>query len=570
MDIYRYLESSKDVKAYCREIGKTWNTYEMALIIGHSDQTRNERLAAWRELIDSYPDMPDPNNQFESVHNELARMIELEERELAAFKTSEPGAYYKISKRKHKYESFEDAFEAAKKMCADGKGKTLNLQKIYTQPDDGSLNIQVQMGQDGNVESLSFCCNELEDYIRIFPDYTEEHQRTYSRFYQGQSYVVIDIPNPFKRGDILVSPHNKDCFFLIDSPINGKSHILGPGASGEQTSGWGYYVNENGCLYGDHTNGYEFYNYYQGKLKSENRLLYYVGRYFKGQINIDELLSIQCKIILESQLKNIFAPDYLRGSAQSIDLSDEIRPFDFSKARRVKTSEIKGEPFDILSKFSLEELSLKLKGGDIRCTEMPIPFERGDILTGEDGEVFVFAGVGASDPKNRADCNDDSGKKLADFDNTTYGWGYFVNVNGLLYGSHLLSKNANYKYYKGKLEGNNRLLHYLSLYFKDEIGIAAMLNMQSRIMLECQLSNNFNIDSHGCYVPVHLLAENRLIQDEKEELERTDGVMPWVARTDHPSGRFFGEGVRRRQGECANRIERFRGLVSWYVRRNRT
>jgi hypothetical protein len=67
------------------------------------------------------------------------------------------------------------------------------------------------------------------------------------------------------------------------------------------------------------------------------------------------------------------------------------------------------------------------------------------------------------------------------------------------------------------------------LYYQDKIDLAALLNMQCRIILECQLSDNFNIDSHGCYVPVDLLAENRLTQDEKEELERTDGVMPWVA-----------------------------------------
>ena len=59
MDIYRFLDSSEVVKAHCREIGKIWNTYEMALIIGHSTQPRDERLKAWRELIDNYPDMPD-------------------------------------------------------------------------------------------------------------------------------------------------------------------------------------------------------------------------------------------------------------------------------------------------------------------------------------------------------------------------------------------------------------------------------------------------------------------------------------------------------------------------------
>jgi hypothetical protein len=387
-------------------------------------------------------------------------------------------------------------------LCGDDKEKTLNLQKIYMQPDDGSLNIQVKMKQDGNVESLSFYCAKLEDYIRIFPDYTEDNQRTNSRFYKDQSYVVIEVPHPFKRGDILVSPHYKDYFFLIDSPVNSKGLVMTiGGASGEQSSGWGYFVNENGGLCGDHTEGYEFYNYYRGKLKSENRLLYHVGRYFKGEINIDELLSIQCGIMLESQLKTTNFSENLRSRTQLIDLSAEhpIPP---------------------------KKLTQPVK---VDYTEIPIPFERGDILTGDDGNIFVFAGVVASDAKIQTNCQNDGGKKLADFDNTTCGWGYFVNMNGLLYGGHLLSKTANYTHYKGKLEGNSRLLHYLSLYFKDEIGIAAMLNMQDRIMLECQLDNNFNIDSHGCYVPVNLLAENRLTPDEKEELERTDGVMPWVA-----------------------------------------
>ena len=503
MDIYRFLKASEDVKAHCRKIGKTWNTYEMALIIGHSNQPRDERLGAWRELIDIHPDMPDPKNQFDSVHHELTKMIELEERELAVFKAYEPGAYYKTSQSEDRFERFEDAFDAVRQFYHD-EGETLDLQKIYTQPDNGSLNIRVQIRQDGIVESLEFACGKLEDYIRIFPDYTESQHYIYARFYQN--YVIIDIPNPFKRGDILGSSHNKNNFFLIDSPINGKSHVMSfGGASGEQSSGWGYFVNENGGLYGDHTDGYECYDYYRGILKGKDRLIYHVGRYFKGEINIDELLYIQCQIMLESLLKNNFGSGNLRNRTQLIDLS----------AEHPMPSKEMAQPVPV------------------NYTETPIPFERGDILTGDDGGIFVFAGVGADDAKIHAyEDNDDmevSRKALADYDNTTYGWGYFVNENGLLYGDHLLSKNANYTHYQGKLEGNHRLLHYLSLYFKGEIGIAAMLNMQCRIFLECKLSNNFNIDSHGCYVPVELLAENRLTQDEKEELERTDGVMPWVA-----------------------------------------
>jgi len=34
-------------------------------------------------------------------------------------------------------------------------------------------------------------------------------------------------------------------------------------------------------------------------------------------------------------------------------------------------------------------------------------------------------------------------------------------------------------------------------------------------MLEHQLNTNFNLDSHGCFIPEDLLAENRLTPDEK-------------------------------------------------------
>ena len=48
MGIYSFIRSP-DVAAHCRAIGKTWNTYEMAVIIGRSNRTREDRHEAWRE-----------------------------------------------------------------------------------------------------------------------------------------------------------------------------------------------------------------------------------------------------------------------------------------------------------------------------------------------------------------------------------------------------------------------------------------------------------------------------------------------------------------------------------------
>jgi len=75
MDIYSFFRSA-DVAAYCRELNKTWNTYEMAIIIGRSQKTKAEKHEAWRDLIDNYPDMPTPKNRFESIHMELKKHMD--------------------------------------------------------------------------------------------------------------------------------------------------------------------------------------------------------------------------------------------------------------------------------------------------------------------------------------------------------------------------------------------------------------------------------------------------------------------------------------------------------------
>jgi hypothetical protein len=53
--------------------------------------------------------------------------------------------------------------------------------------------------------------------------------------------------------------------------------------------------------------------------------------------------------------------------------------------------------------------------------------------------------------------------------------------------------------------------------------------MQGRIMLEYQLNTNLRIDTHGVYIMEQQLAENRLSQEEKEQIVNSGGLMPWIA-----------------------------------------
>ena len=103
MDIYSFIRS-RDVAEYCRSIGKTWNPFEMAVIIGRSDRhSLPDKHAAWHELIADYPDMEIPtifahdDVCYGRLHQSLADLIDYEERALELFKKPEDDTCYKYS-----------------------------------------------------------------------------------------------------------------------------------------------------------------------------------------------------------------------------------------------------------------------------------------------------------------------------------------------------------------------------------------------------------------------------------------------------------------------------------------
>lgn len=160
--------------------------------------------------------------------------------------------------------------------------------------------------------------------------------------------------------------------------------------------------------------------------------------------------------------------------------------------------------------------------------DLPLPFERGDIITCWD-KVFVLDDV--------PHWNSGKGKKYEEYLTGAFndrsdmnGWGLFVSEAGILYGDHTGNYDY-YRYYRGKSEGVNRLLHYVSLFIKGEQGyqLPELLAMQGRIMLDQLIENNLLIKSHGSYIPEQLLAENRLTQEETKQIQETNGLMPRLA-----------------------------------------
>lgn len=82
MNIYDYFKSA-DAAEHCKSIGHRFNTIEMAWIVDQSDKTIKEKNKAFRELIESYPDMPFHESvDFRvktSIHDYLRALIEYRE-----------------------------------------------------------------------------------------------------------------------------------------------------------------------------------------------------------------------------------------------------------------------------------------------------------------------------------------------------------------------------------------------------------------------------------------------------------------------------------------------------------
>ena len=296
MDIYSFI-NSKDVAKHCREINHQFTPVEMAVVIGRGYcRPMAEKHAAWRELITDYPDMPITYAQYEenyeSFHQKVQEVIDYEEQLLKLFKTPEAGAIYvhEVWWNGH-YERSHSVFTTFEKAWADvldrwkhDKVPEIKVVKINADKHD---QIEVYMDYDGNIRSIISNCDEW------FP-----HAQEIIDFDYG---CYVDIPTPFKRGDILTIRSNMgqtDSIFVLDSIDRADLEW--------NMDRWGMFVDDRGVLYGDETDSVDCFEYYRGKLEGNQRLLHYVSLYLNDEIRLPELLTMQCRIVAENLLNKNF------------------------------------------------------------------------------------------------------------------------------------------------------------------------------------------------------------------------------------------------------------------------
>ena len=324
IDIYNFI-NSPDVADYCREIGKVWTPFEMAVIIGRNTRhSMEEKHEAWRELIADYPDMPTPATpgypRFESLHQKLAEVISYEERALALFLSPEAGTFYTNDTKG--YDPFDDAdtfpdYESAISELMDDlkymrdlhRIQRILMKKIYI---GSEHRIDCYFDLDGNVLCLFVAC-----YDERFPDIDFEAFMDLSPGFNNEEAYYVDIPVPFQRGDLLQCKRyawEYDEPFVLErladrerlyKMVNGMTDSHGADDDWDERSkdsayGLRYSVNRNGKLCAEVEYENDCLVYYQGELNGPQRLLKYISLCMQGEMNLYSLDNDLSKAIGES------------------------------------------------------------------------------------------------------------------------------------------------------------------------------------------------------------------------------------------------------------------------------
>ena len=195
---------------------------------------------------------------------------------------------------------------------------------------------------------------------------------------------------------------------------------------------------------------------------------------------------------LKSTYKEIY-----KSVVDYINESDDTISFTIVKKFLNKEDEIVYAKYNVINKIPkliriYEDQEGYLDGGyldiDNIFVYMPTPFKKGDILTskepdtrnlGENGDIFVLDYLSTwreNIKEYLAKGNHDSSDMV--------GYGYYLYDDKAQFIYDNKWNYDSFEYYKGELEGNNRILKAISSYLKGEIGIELLIHAYDVFKIE--------------------------------------------------------------------------------------
>lgn len=335
MDIYRFIDS-RDMRKHLQKLNYSFTTPEAAfLVYWCKNVALEERIAAWREIIDTMPNcaMAERLNleAIPDFHQFLRDYIDLQERDMRRFKEPDGCVYVCELSRQGElcgdmefgpFSDFDRCLSAAIRRAAEEETVGLRIFKRPMDPgEDLTWDDYCILTLQGEVCQLE--CREFND-----------RETDLSIAFEG---MWFDFPTPFHAGDILCSHRWPDEPFVLtdlctwdaetyrrELPVSGYSdkwlsnldrtlaRMRAKGDVSDMTCS-GYTMSGDPgeaipFVFNDHPlDNYLDLEYYRGPLKGIHKLLKPISKFLKGDCNIEFLLNTYCLAQQKTMLENSIA-----------------------------------------------------------------------------------------------------------------------------------------------------------------------------------------------------------------------------------------------------------------------
>ncbi|MCI8310383.1 MAG: hypothetical protein HFJ45_09595 [Clostridia bacterium] len=322
MDIYNLI-NSKAISEHCRKIQHKFNTEELAVLIYRNKRLSiDEKIELYKELITDYPDMEvierinckHYNSVKDMIRGEIQRVKDLIEK----LEKEESNVIYTYNS------SWYNGYR-----IIEGKNE---YRDVYTNLKEVKQLIDEDIKDDEDNELLSFRITKRplnkENNYEISAEYlvTESKELKMINIYDFKgdwldiSNIFLNIPTPFKEGDLLVSTsktpfgeghilsYDKYPFVLyyLATWRENLQPLLDKGNyDSSDMQGLGYYISEYGLVL-DNNHDYDSWEYFEGELKGESRILKAISSFMKGEISLDLLLETYKYILSDKEVKGAF------------------------------------------------------------------------------------------------------------------------------------------------------------------------------------------------------------------------------------------------------------------------
>jgi hypothetical protein len=297
MNIYDFF-NSPDVAEHCQSIGHNFNALESAVMISQSDKrTLTEKHAAYRTIIAQYPDLEIPkaanHKHIKSFHQALGEVIVYEEQILEKLFAPEPGTVYQASFRYKRdcigadegrlYSTFEKALSDALGNYEDDRVVSVTINQ--RSPDsENRICLSAKISRSGEIMAV-------EDYgagIALLDS------------------CYIDVPVPFKRGDLVEGDHfggDMGNVYVIQSICRDDPKLHSMSFYGDLSDMFAEVHHEyDGSIGCDTMHFYPDLRYCRRELKGGERLLKYVSLYMQDKLCLCHLLKLQKYFLLDENM----------------------------------------------------------------------------------------------------------------------------------------------------------------------------------------------------------------------------------------------------------------------------